>query len=172
MISRMSATAAAVGTAVSIGIALLLVRDSGFPVSAKAEIDIAAPVERVWAIEADIAEWPRWNRSIQTMELYGDVAPGTLFSWKTGGVSIDSEIREVVPRCRIVWSGSAFGIHALHSWTFEATEYGTHVSTEETFTGPLAWLLPDTMRQILASALQKGVLLLKEESERPMVSHR
>jgi uncharacterized protein YndB with AHSA1/START domain len=159
-------TAAAAGTVVSVLSIAWLMRDSDRPVSAKAEIDIAAPVKQVWEIEDDIAGWPRWNSSIQTMEVHGAVAPGTPFSWKTGGVSIDSKIREVVPCRRIVWSGSAFGIDAFHAWTFEATEHGTHVTTEETFTGPLAWLLPGTMRQLLVTALQKGVRLLKEESER------
>lgn len=144
----------------------LLMRDTSSPVSASAEIDISAPVQRVWNIQIDFENWYKWNKDVGSMELRGPVAPGTVFNWKGGGVSVSSKIQEVVPLKRIVWIGKAIGIDAVHVWEFKEKDGGTHVYTRETFTGPLAWLMPGTMRNTLASTLDKGVVLLKQEAER------
>lgn len=144
----------------------LLMRDTSGPVSASAEIDISAPVQRVWNIHVDFKNWHKWNNDVSSMELKGPIAPGTVFNWKGGGVSISSQIQEVVPLKRIVWTGRAIGIDAEHVWEFEERDGGTHVYTRETFTGPLAWLMPGTMRNTLVSTLDNGVVQLKREAER------
>jgi uncharacterized protein YndB with AHSA1/START domain len=158
---------------VSSGIALflvvvgaLLMRDTSGPVSASAEINISAPVQRVWNIQTDFENWHMWNKDVGSMELKGPLAPGTVFNWKGGGVSISSQIQEVVPLKRIVWTGKAIGIDAVHIWELKEKDGGTHVYTRETFTGPLAWLMPGTMRKTLVSTLDNGVVQLKREAER------
>ncbi len=41
-------------------------------------VDIDAPTEAVWSVMADLARWPSWNRSIDTLEVVtsGGLEPG------------------------------------------------------------------------------------------------
>ena len=88
-------------------------------------------------------------------------------------MTIRSIITEVAPGQRIAWRRETFGIDAVHVWEFSERDGMTHVATRETFTGPLAWLFPGTLRGVLADALTHGVTVLKQaaESTRPSLSH-
>ncbi|PKY12250.1 hypothetical protein B1757_00005 [Acidithiobacillus marinus] len=140
-------------------------RDTSAPVWASVEIDINAPVETVWKLQTDIANWGQWNSDIEEMHIHGPVEPGTEFVWKTSGMTIHSKITDVSENRRIAWIGETIGIKAVHKWEFQGAGGVTHVYTEETFTGPLAWLLPGTMRKAIHDALWHGVSALKSISE-------
>lgn len=153
------------------GIAVLLVigyfmRDTGSPVKASAEIDIYAPLDKVWAVQTDLARWQEWNADIEAMTINGPVAPGAEFVWQAGGMTIHSTIREVADRRHIIWTGKTLGTDATHKWVFSSANGVTHVYTEEEFTGVLPWLLPGTMREMLQQALEHGVQVLKVASEK------
>lgn len=143
----------------------LSLRDTSAPVAASAEGDIAAPLAVVWGLQTDMAHWQDWNRDITSMQVDGPLQPGTRFVWEAGGMTIRSIITEVVPGQRIAWRGETFGIDADHVWEFSERGGVTHVATRETFTGPLAWLLPGTLRGVLADALTHGVTVLKQAAE-------
>ena len=146
-------------------IIFLLLRDKK-PVSANAEIFIQAPLDRVWIILTDIQKWKNWNSDIESMNVIGDVELGTTFIWKAGGVTIESEITELIPKQKIAWKGKTTGISAYHIWNFSEEEKNVRVYTEERFSGILAWLLPGTMRNQISKALKHGVLVLKQEAEK------
>ncbi len=63
------------------------------PVLGVAEIDVAAPLELVWKVQADLTSWPRWNPDVKSVELTGSLAPGTVFKWNAGGMKIVSQLR-------------------------------------------------------------------------------
>ena len=44
--------------------------------------EINAPTERIWALFADVAGWPRWNAGIETISLRGPFETGTRFVMK------------------------------------------------------------------------------------------
>ncbi|MDD2929943.1 MAG: SRPBCC family protein [Sideroxydans sp.] len=152
------------------GIAVLVVvgffmRDTGSPVKASAEIDIKAPLDKVWGVQTDIARWQEWNADIEEMKVNGPLAAGTDFVWKAGGMTIHSTIQDVADRRHIIWTGKTMGIDAIHKWEFTSANGVTHVYTEEEFSGMLAWLLPGTMREVIRNALQHGVQVLKVAAE-------
>jgi hypothetical protein len=153
------------GLAVLVVIGLLM-RDTSSPVKASAEIDINAPLDKVWGLQTDFALWKEWNADIEEMTVNGPVAAGTEFVWKAGGMTIHSTIQDVVDRRHIIWTGKTFGTDAIHKWEFTSVNGVTHVYTEEEFTGVLPWLLPGTMREMLQQALQHGVQVLKVAAER------
>lgn len=140
--------------------------DLDAPVRASAEGWIAAPPERVWDVQADLRTWPRWNPAVSRIDLRGPLEPGTVFTWKAGGLPIRSVLREVDRPRRLAWSGRAPGIRAEHVWVFSEEGQGTRVETEESFSGLLPRILPGLMGRMLARSLEEGVEALRAECER------
>ena len=72
---------------------------------------------------------------------------GTVFHWQTFDLSIESTIQEIDPPRRIVWSGPAQGIMAIHLWTMTPSdEDGVLVHTEESWDGDLVRAQPKEMQ--------------------------
>jgi uncharacterized protein YndB with AHSA1/START domain len=140
------------------------------PVVASAEVLILAPLDVVWSVQTNIDEWARWNPDVSKANLRGPLSVGTEFHWKMGGASIASVLKEVEPKRRIGWTGRTLGIHALHLFTFQQTDNGVRVRTEESMEGIPAKLLARLMRRMLRSGLEKNVRALKSESERRIAS--
>ena len=136
------------------------------PAISSAEALIQAPLDVVWSVLTNIREWSRWNPDVEYVDMEGELAPGTEFRWKTSGALIISELQEVEPKRRIVWTGKILGIRAVHVWTFEERSDGILVHTEESFEGVLARLFAKSMRRMLASSLATGMDALKTECER------
>lgn len=104
--------------------------DRDAPSVAMAEILIEAPLERVWALQSDITNWPTWNRDVKSVHVDGAVARGVRFRWKSGGVVLTSRVTEVRAPHYISWTGRIFGIQAIHTWVFSSTPEGVLVRTE------------------------------------------
>ena len=96
----------------------------------KAEIEINAPVAKVWGLISDLNRMPQWSPQCRKMKALGPVRPGTrtlnlnrrgLLFWPT-----TSTITEVIPERKL-----AFRIDINHSvWTYELepTATGTRVT--------------------------------------------
>jgi hypothetical protein len=136
------------------------------PAIGSAEALVRAPLDVVWSVQTNFTEWSRWNPDVEYVDMEGPLAPGTEFRWKAGGAAIISELQEVEPKRRIVWTGKILGIRAVHVWTFEKQADGVLVRTEESFEGVIARLFAKSMRRMLAAALTKGLDALKAECER------
>ena len=67
---------------------------------------------------------------------------------------------------RIAWTGSSFGLKAIHVHIFEPRNGGTLVTTEESYDGVVARLLRGRLQKALDSALQGELQHLKVEAER------
>lgn len=83
----------------------------------------------------------------------------------SGPGNIKSEILECDRPRSIGWKGRALGISALHVWRMRAQDGSTHVATEESWSGPLARLLPGLMSKTVRKALDDGLPALKAEAE-------
>lgn len=98
-------------------------------VELRAEIDIAAPPERVWALISDLSLMPRWSPQCRKMKVLGPVAPGSrtvnlnrrgLLVWPT-----TSRLLEVEPQRKL-----AFRVNennTVWSYELEPTASGTKV---------------------------------------------
>jgi hypothetical protein len=136
------------------------------PVLASAEAEIEAPAARVWAVLSDIRNWPSWNPEVSAVSMYGEFVPGTDFRWKASGVTIISELQEIEPKRRLLWTGRSPGIRATHLWLLEEQAGNTRVRTEECFEGLMARLLKGPLNRMLAATLEQGLQSLKQECER------
>ena len=139
---------------------------TGAPVRSKREIDIAAPAEVVWEVLTNFDGWPQWNPEVKSMSWDGPLAPGSAFRWKAGPGTIVSTLEEVDRPRYVRWRGRTMSITAIHEWRFEDRDGGTHVETNETFSGALARLLRRSLQKQLDGALEEGLEHLKREAER------
>jgi uncharacterized protein YndB with AHSA1/START domain len=136
------------------------------PVSSSRSIDVEAPPETVWSVLTAIADWPQWNPDVKSMSFDGPLEPGSTFRWKAGPATIVSTLEEVDPPGRVRWRGRTLSIDALHEYRLESRDGGTHVETEETYSGLLARLMHGSLQKTLDRALEQGLQHLKAESER------
>lgn len=96
----------------------------------QAQIDINAPVGKVWALVSDLSLMPRWSPQCRLMKAFGPVRQGTKtinfnrrnrMFWPTTSV-----ITEVIPEKKI-----AFRVHinrTIWSYELEPTETGTRLT--------------------------------------------
>ena len=90
---------------------------------------------------------------------------GTVFHWQTFGLSIESTIQEIDQPRRIVWSGPAQGIMAIHVWTMTPSENGVLVHTAESWDGAPVRAQPEEMQQALDGSLRGWLQNLKHKAE-------
>lgn len=134
--------------------------------SSQAQIEIAAPPERVWELLSNIERWPTWNSLVQKSVLSGPLHPGSVFKWKSKGFAVTSTLREVTQKRRIAWTGKAFGTRAVHTWEIEESNQGTILTTAESFAGWLPKLMPRAMQRTLDETLPVWLQAIKAEAER------
>ena len=139
--------------------------DRKAPVIAHHEIDIRAPLDRVWNLHVNIDNWPKWNREVTAAKLNGIFAPGNSFTWTSYGFTVTSTIYVVVDRSRILWGGIAQGITGTHEWRFERTPEGVHVMTTESFAGGPVVADSAGMQAILDNSLRGWLARLKAQAE-------
>ena len=139
--------------------------DQAAPVVSRQDVDIDAPLSTVWAVQTNIPAWPTWRPTVTAAHFDGTLSVGSVFKWEEGGLKITSTIQEIVPQRRIVWTGPAQGILAVHVWELTATERGVHVHTEESWSGKVVRANVTTLQPMLDGALQDWLARLKQVSE-------
>lgn len=140
--------------------------DDPAPVRSSAEVEIAALPQVVWDVLTRFENWPNWNPDVKSMSFPGPLAPGSEFRWKAGPGTIVSTLERIEPPRYVAWRGRTLRIKAYHEWWLEAHNGGTHVRTEESFSGLLARLLRRSLEKTLDKSLQDGLEQLKREGER------
>ncbi|WP_327387381.1 SRPBCC family protein [Streptomyces sp. NBC_01207] len=140
--------------------------DETAPVIVRLSTVIDAPLTTVWALHTDVAAWPAWNTDIDRTEVDGPLLPGRSFSWLTHGLDITSTVQELDPEKRIVWGGTVQGIVGIHVWTFEQSEAGVVVHTEESWSGAPVDAETDRLGKALHDSLQGWLAHLKNRAER------
>ena len=131
------------------------------PVVSSAELEIDAPIERVWAVLTAIEEWPAWNPDVKSVSLGGPFAEGSTFRWKAGPGTITSRLEHIDRPRLVAWSGKTLGIRAIHVWRLGAQNGRTLVRTEESYDGLVARVLRRSLQKTLDAALADGARYLK-----------
>jgi hypothetical protein len=138
----------------------------GAPAFSQAQIQIATTPDRVWDLLTNVNRWPQWNALVQTAVLGGPLHPGSVFKWKSKGLTVISTLEDVTPNKRLTWTGKAFGTRAIHTWEIARTKQGVVLRTEESFDGWLPRLMPKTMQRTLDETLPAWLKAIKSEAER------
>lgn len=139
--------------------------DQNAPMTARKDIFIASPLEKVWAVLTDINRWPEWQPDVSSAKLEGNLTVGTIFRWKAKGFSITSTIKELKLGQRIGWTGSSLGMKAAHIWILEQQGNGTRVIIEESLSGWFPRILKIFDPTFLEKSLDKLLQALKIRAE-------
>ena len=135
------------------------------PVITRDEILISAPIQTIWDIQTDVAEWPSWQPDVDGAEADGPLAVGSVFRWQTAGLDIASTVEEIEPPRRIVWGGPAQGIVAVHVWTLDERDGGVLVQTAESWEGDPVAAQPEPLQAALDGSLRAWLENLKRAAE-------
>ena len=119
----------------------------------------------MWAVLTEIERWPSWNPAVESVSFEGGFKEGSEFRWKAGPGTITSTIAQVDAPRRIVWTGTSFGIKAIHVHTLEARSGSTLVRTEESFDGLLARVFRGRLQRTLDTTLDNELRHLKAAVE-------
>ena len=135
------------------------------PVTAQKRLIIEASPEVVWKVHTDVNAWSQWHRSISSARAVARLAVGSSFEWKSGGLTIVSTVQTLEQNRRISWTGKSLGTEANHTWTLEAHNEGTLVTTEESMAGWLVSLLKLLTPTFLDRSLGVWLRDLKTKAE-------
>ncbi|MFC8173947.1 MFS transporter [Streptomyces sp. NPDC057325] len=139
--------------------------DTTAPVVVRLATLVDAPLSTVWSLHTDIDGWPAWNTGIDRAQLDGPAAVGSTFTWHTHGLDVTSTLRELVPSRSVVRDGTVEGIVGVHAWTFEETDGGVLVRTEESWSGAPADAATDELATALKTSLENWLGSLKARAE-------
>lgn len=135
------------------------------PVAALSDIDIKAPLERVWDLLSQPSGWPQWYADVERVHSASHLRIGEAFKWKAQGFWVISTPQEIAPCERLIWTGRALGVRAWHSWQLRVTPTGITVLTHEAFDGWLVRLMPRLFQSKLEATLASWLLALKRAAE-------
>jgi uncharacterized membrane protein len=93
--------------------------DRAAPIVVRHEIEIDAPLERVWKLHTQVNRWPEWQQAITSARIEGDFEPGSSFDWSSYDFPVTSTIYAVDEGSRVLWGGSSGGVTGIHEWLFE-----------------------------------------------------
>ncbi|WP_329060237.1 SRPBCC family protein [Streptomyces sp. NBC_01429] len=152
------------------------------------DIDIDAPIERVWDVHTDVVKWKKWQDAVLTIERLdsGAFSSTSQFRWTTpvpksdfapaDTLTITSSVKHVESGTCVIWEGPAKGKaitidKGTHLWIFTKTDNGTHVHTQESWDAPLLDSLQgadrDAVADMLGGGLDVWLQALKAEVEAP-----
>ena len=143
----------------------MLTPNKNAPALTSQELRVDAPPERVFALLADIEQWPRWQPSVTEATIRGQdaLSAGATFVWKSG-TRITSTVELFDSPRAIGWRGRAIGTRAIHVWHLDPDGTGTLVRTEESMEGPLPRLMPRMVRKMLENGVRETLDALAEEA--------
>ncbi len=126
---------------------------------------ITAPLEKVWDTFTDLTCWKEWSTVLTNVSAESErLTEGKRFKFCIRPfdipVHLEPVVEEIIPKKRIVWTGSKHGISARHEFIFQKKDGKVLLLSRETFSGivikPLKFLFPKRkIREI-------SILMLKE----------
>lgn len=150
------------------------------------DIDIDAPVEKVWDVHTDVVKWKKWQDAVLTIKRLdsGAFSSTSRFRWTTpvpksefapaDTLTITSSVKHAESGRCVIWEGPAKGKaitidKGTHLWIFTKTAKGTHVHTQESWDAPMLDALQgadrDAVADMLGGGLDVWVKALKAEVE-------
>lgn len=138
---------------------------SSAPVSAYAEIDIAASGREVWTVLADVSSWPTWNPAIRSAVCDETFEAGSKFRFSTEFGTLSCRVISVDAPHQLSWKGRVLILGERQRWLLEPSSTGTRVSVHAEMTGLGSRLFRRRLDERLQRVLDALVQLLRLEAE-------
>jgi len=133
-------------------------------VTAKCEVVISAPVQRVWEMIASPAGWPVFDPAVHDVKLDGPAAVDAAFTWAKGRSHFRSRFAVLDPGREVTWTGTALWLKVVHRHLLDTTAGGaTRVRCEESMSGLMLGLFYTDAK--LQADLLKWLTALKAGAE-------
>jgi hypothetical protein len=145
---------------------------SSAPVSAHAEIDVAAEDRIVWAVIADIASWPTWNPSARQVTVPTEFERGSVFRYSSPLGSMTCRLTQVNAPRELAWHGRLLTMDLGQVWRIEPAAAGSRVSLDASLSGLIARVLRHRWQVRLQDDLDALARLMKLEAEVRSVEER
>lgn len=123
--------------------------------------EIAAPLQLVWSVMADVERWPEWTASISRVKL---LSPGPLQVGSRARVHQPKlppafwRVTELIPGTGFTWISRAPGVRVTARHTAETIATGTRVTLSIQYEGlvgrALAWWIGELNDRYLAMEAQ------------------
>ncbi len=140
--------------------------DQRAPVQAADEVEIDAPIERVWDRLSSPTSWSNIAERIHSVRLESDVRADAYFTWANGRTRMRSRFAVVDKNRELTWSGSAAGIRAVHRHVLKPLGVSrTQLSSVESMSAPLLVALFPSRK--LQATLTSWLRAVKAAAERP-----
>jgi uncharacterized membrane protein len=133
-------------------------------------IDVAAPVERTWAVMSDVERWNEWTPSVTSIRRLDDkpfgVGSRILVKqpkfppalWKVTAVNPDGSF---------TWTSGGPGLHVVATHRVERTAGGSRATLSLEYHGIIGRILARLTRDITQRYIQMEARGLKARSENP-----
>jgi hypothetical protein len=120
------------------------------PYTVKEHLDVEVSPAVAFDTLADHDSWPEWMPSsfLPVGPSLGTLRVGLIPRVRINGLPFTTPLSvTVVDRPReITWAGGSASLKGVHTFLFEARGEGTRVTSSETWSGWLAWLLMPVLR--------------------------
>ncbi|WP_306192817.1 MULTISPECIES: SRPBCC family protein [unclassified Streptomyces] len=138
--------------------------DKDAPVRGAVEVEIDAPLTRVWELLSNVEGWPLWNPGITSVQLDSGVAVDATFTWVSQRARMRSKFAVVEPLRELTWTGVSLGIKGIHRNILRKLPDGRVLArTEESMASPLLRLIFSERK--LRSTLSDQMARLKQAAE-------
>jgi hypothetical protein len=138
--------------------------DQQAPIQSACNIQINAPVRRVWERLIDLPSWPTIDRSFRSVQLAAPVAVDTRFHFVLYGFPIAAKLAVVNPERELTWTGASLWFKAIDRYVLASMQEGsTRLYLTESFAGVLATLVMSSSQ--LEKQHQKWLTAFKQAVE-------
>lgn len=132
------------------------------------QIDIGAPVERVWEVMADVERWPEWTASVSKVELLNvsTLAPGAKARIRQPRLPTTIwDVTAVSAPTGFTWVAKSPGGRSVADHRIEAAVGGSHVILSIEMSGPVGAVVSRLYGGLTRRYLQMEAEGLKRRSE-------
>lgn len=125
----------------------------------------------VWAWLIRATKWHEWYQNCKDLKIVEgkskvDLSPGSIFTWKTFGMKVTTQIKVFEPFTQLAWRGSGLLGTGYHVWLIQQAKNGCRVTTEEVQNGFVISIGRLQIKRMLLKQHQNWLIGLSEMPKR------
>ena len=129
-------------------------------------LEVQAKAEKLWEILTDVESWPNWQGTpFVKLSKPGRIIKGSTFVAVLDGSKWHLAVTEAERPHKIVWVGRRLGLKGVHEWEFVEDKGKTKVTTRETMTGWMLFLIYPITKKRLSHTDEKWLADFKLRAE-------